>query len=553
MRCSVRLGSVSDCHPMVAERASVRILVAEDDPVSQKMLVLTLARWQYEVETADDGNAAWEALRGAEAPSLAILDWMMPGVEGPELCRRLRAEHASRPTYVIVLTARNAPRDVVTGLSAGADDYIAKPFDSDELHARVQVGVRVVELQRRLMESAHDLRAREAHLRAIVDHAQDGILTVDEQGSIRSFNPAAERIFGCAVRDAVGRSVGALISGPVAVQLVRGARTAQYREAVAHRGDGTRIPVELTVSRLDLEEGPLFAAIVRDVSERKQAELELRHAQKLESVGRLAAGIAHEINTPIQFVGDNTRFLGEGFAGLTGLVARYRRVCAVPGAIPEESRRDLKAAEAEADLEFLEAEIPRAIEQVLDGVDRVATIVRAMKEFAHPHQAEKAPADLNQALRSTLAVARNELKYVADVETELEDLPLVSCHGGDLNQVFLNLLVNAAHAIGDVVKETGAKGHIGVRTRRDGDDVVIAISDTGTGIPEEIRSHIFDPFFTTKEVGRGTGQGLAIARAIVTQKHAGSLTFESEVGRGTTFTIRLPIDGERRHGAGAAA
>jgi len=180
----------------------------------------------------------------------------------------------------------------------------------------------------------------------------------------------------------------------------------------------------------------------------------------------------------------------------------------------------------------------------LDGVARVATLVRAMKEFAHPDRKERAAADINAALLSTLTVARNELKYVAEVETEFGDLPLAVCNIGELNQVFLNLLVNAAHAIGDAVNGTGQKGVIRVRTSLEEDAVLISIADTGGGIPEDIRNKIFDPFFTTKESGRGTGQGLAIAHSVVVDKHGGTLTFASEVGKGTTFFIRLPLDGE---------
>jgi PAS domain S-box-containing protein len=522
----------------------VNILVAEDDLVSRRLLAVTLERWGYDVRTADDGDVAWDALHAPDAPPLAILDWMMPGIEGPDLCRRLRAEHASRPLYVILLTAKNRPAEVAAGLSAGADDYIVKPFEREELHARVQVGVRVVELQRGILESARELREREEHIRAIVDHAKDGILTIDEEGIIRSFNPSAGRIFGVAAADAIGRGVSILMPGLVPASLApEGIETGRYREVEARRSDGTVIPVELAVSRVDRGTSSHYAAIVRDVGERKRAELELRHAQKLESVGRLAAGIAHEINTPIQFVGDNLRFLSKSFSSFMGVVAQYRGACAASGAIPDDVRRELRAAEEEADLAYLETEVPRATDQALEGVGRVAKIVRAMKEFAHPDQPEKAPVDLNQALRSTLTVARNEIKYFADVETDMDDLPAVSCHAGDLNQVFLNLFVNAAHAIADVVKNTGEKGRIRVRTRREGDEAVIAISDTGAGIPEDIRTRIFDPFFTTKEIGRGTGQGLAIARAVVTQKHGGTLTFESEVGHGTTFTIRLPING----------
>ena len=194
--------------------------------------------------------------------------------------------------------------------------------------------------------------------------------------------------------------------------------------------------------------------------------------------------------------------------------------------------------------DYLRLEIPKAMDQMLDGIKRVATIVRAMKEFSHIDRSpEKTPADLNKALESTLVVARNELKHVAEVETEYGTLPAVLCHGGDLNQVFLNLLVNAAHAIGDVVKQSGTKGLILVRTRQIDDWVEVSIADTGGGIPEEIQGKIFNPFFTTKEVGKGTGQGLTLARALVVEKHGGTLTFETELGKGTTFYVRLPVNG----------
>jgi two-component system NtrC family sensor kinase len=205
--------------------------------------------------------------------------------------------------------------------------------------------------------------------------------------------------------------------------------------------------------------------------------------------------------------------------------------------------RHLEVFEAEkaADMDYLLEEIPKALVQSTEGVKRIATIVAAMKEFAHPHHSEKAPIDLNRALESTLIVARNEIKYVADVRTDFGILPPVLCYGGDINQVFLNLLVNAAHAIQELVNGSDQRGVIGVKTRQEGDHVLISISDTGCGIPENIRAKIFEPFFTTKEVGRGTGQGLAIARSIVVEKHAGTLSFNSEVGKGSTFFISLPL------------
>ena len=307
--------------------------------------------------------------------------------------------------------------------------------------------------------------------------------------------------------------------------------------------DGRTIDVEIKCHVIDYEGRRAGLTIAQDITERRKAEVDLRHAQKLEAVGRLASGITHEIDTPIQFVGDNLRFLADGFQDLHRLLKQYNDL--VSSAVAEEAHCEaltaMREAVAAADLEYLLAEIPRALTQSLDGVGRVATIVKAMKDFAHPQQGQKAPANLNEALASTLVVARNELKYVANVETDFADLPAVECHLGDLNQVFLNMLINAAHAIGQVVNGTGRKGTIRVQTRQDGDWICIAISDTGCGIPEQIRGRIFDPFFTTKDVGRGTGQGLSISRSIVVDKHGGTLTFESEVGRGTTFHIGLPI------------
>jgi signal transduction histidine kinase len=284
----------------------------------------------------------------------------------------------------------------------------------------------------------------------------------------------------------------------------------------------------------------------REVQQRERVEVELRHGQKLQAVGQLAAGIAHEINTPAQFVGDSIRFLVEGFKDTQELMATYRQALAELGATPEHGAlvQRIKEAEEAADIAYLEENTYAAFTRALDGISRIAAIVSAMKEFAHPDQREKRPADLNRALRATLTVAESQYSHCADVETEFGELPQVLCHLGDLNQVFLNLLVNAAHAISEVTEKGGNRGRIVVRTGPEGSKVRIQISDTGSGIPEEIRDRVFDPFFTTKEVGRGSGQGLAIARSVVVDKHHGSLTFESAVGGGTTFTILLPVDGK---------
>jgi signal transduction histidine kinase len=287
------------------------------------------------------------------------------------------------------------------------------------------------------------------------------------------------------------------------------------------------------------------STLLAEVADRNRMEIQLRHAQKMESIGQLAAGIAHEINTPTQFIGDNTRFVQDAFESLSRLVAHYERLlqAAEAGAVGPELIQAVRDAAAAADLGYLNREIPAAIRQSLEGIERVSNIVRAMKEFSHPGTTEKIELDLNHAIESTLTVCRNEWKYVAELKTDFDpDLPPVPVLPGEFNQVILNIVINATHAIADVVGPHGErKGLITVATRRDGGWAEVRIRDTGTGIPEAARQRIFDPFFTTKKVGQGTGQGLAIAHSVVVRKHGGTIGFETETGRGTTFVIRLPL------------
>lgn len=397
----------------------------------------------------------------------------------------------------------------------------------------------------------HALRASEQRYRELFENAGEIIFTTDLEGRFTSLNLAGQQTFGYTPEEAAQLDLWRVVVPKSWEALKRAfkemldddAQPVSEIEVLVKERRRVKLDVK---SRLIREDGlPVgIQAIARDITGRDIAEMELRQTQKLESVGRLAAGIAHEINTPIQFVGDNARFLEDAFGSIKTLMGKFGelRDAAASGAVSPALLDDVRKAETTSDCEYLLEEIPKALAQTMEGVDRVATIVRAMKEFAHPEGKEMAPADLNKALLSTMTVARNELKYVADVETGFGDLPLVVCKVGDLNQVFLNLLVNAAHAIADATKGNG-KGRITVCTAVEGDKVHISIADTGTGIPQAIRGKIFDPFFTTKEVGRGTGQGLAIARSVVL-RHKGSLTFESELGKGTTFHIRLPISPE---------
>jgi len=289
-----------------------------------------------------------------------------------------------------------------------------------------------------------------------------------------------------------------------------------------------------------------FIARIDAEKEREAMELELRHAQKMESIGQLAAGIAHEINTPTQFISDNTRFLKDSFQDIGRLMNHYDQL--LQQSKKENVSLDIvsktEAVAREIDIDYLNAEVPKALQQSLDGLERVSRIVRAMKEFSHPGTGEKTLVNLNQAIESTLLVASNEWKYVAEIETHLDPaLPVVRCLPGEINQVILNLVVNAAQALAEMLGENSpCKGKISIATGICDEWAEIRIADSGPGIPEKHRARIFDPFFTTKAVGKGTGQGLAIAHAVIVEKHGGTLSFETAEGVGTTFLIRLPME-----------
>jgi PAS domain S-box-containing protein len=411
-------------------------------------------------------------------------------------------------------------------------------------------------------QAEEEMRRKTALLEAQLNCSIDGILVVDEKGKKILQNQR--------MTDLCKIPLG-IVDHPDDEELLNWVRQsaknpeqflAKVRYLYSHPDETSRDEIELKDGTiLDRYSAPMkgqagqyYGRIwtFRDITERKRTELErqrmevqLRQSQKLESIGQLAAGIAHEINTPTQYVGDNTRFVKDSFAAIVKVLKCFQELLAAAkaGAITPELLAQDEELLAASDLEYLYVQIPSALEETLEGVDRVGKIVRAMKDFSHPGANGKALANLNQAIESTVTVARNEWKYVADLKLNLDaTLPLVPCFLGEFNQAVLNLVVNAAHAIGDVVtKHPGTKGLITVQTRNEGEHVLVRVSDTGTGIPETARPRIFEPFFTTKDVGKGTGQGLAMVYGTVVSRHGGTVTFETEVGRGTTFTIRLPL------------
>lgn len=279
----------------------------------------------------------------------------------------------------------------------------------------------------------------------------------------------------------------------------------------------------------------------------RQLELEMMHNQKLESLGTLASGVAHEINTPMQYIRDNLDFLAGGFDSLLSLLREAKSIAqaAQDADLPPMLAARLaewRVRAAEADLDFIADETPQAIRQSSEGVDRVCDIVRAIKLFSHPDSADKAPESLEKLVTNTLTVSRNQWKYVAEVDTDFPpDMPAVYCHGGEISQVVLNLVVNAVHAIEDKVGKSGQTGRITIAGRAEGDNAVLTVTDDGAGIDPKNYGKLFDLFFTTKEPGRGTGHGLSICHTIVARKHGGTLTFRSEQGVGTSFIVILPI------------
>jgi PAS domain S-box-containing protein len=384
-------------------------------------------------------------------------------------------------------------------------------------------------------------RSNERRFRAFMDHSTVIASLISAERRVIYANAMFEWHFGIDPRDVIGKQLEA-VPLPLTERLLTlhdSVRRQKHgvesiEEFVSARGEEKR----WLVHAFPVDDGDAVSVgiVALDLSQQHHLERRLQQAQKLEAIGQLAAGVAHEINTPAQYVADNVRFLQQVFEDMRWLLADDRPRCADPGcALDTALRSRIPPDEAR----YLEGEVPRAFEQSLEGLSRVAAIVHSIKAFSHPGGKEAAYVDLNAAINNTLVVSRAEWKYVARAEVDLDPtLPLVRCHANEMNQVFLNLVVNAAHAMADKGKDNLLR----VTTRADGDSVRIMVSDTGSGIPEAIRGRIFDPFFTTKPVGKGTGQGLAISHAVVEQ-HNGSLDFESVVGEGTTFTIRLPVSG----------
>ncbi len=553
--------------PAASSQPASTILIVDDTPANVGVLVDYLEDNGFRVVVAQDGM---EGLKRAEfaRPDLILLDVMMPGMDGFETCRRLKAEDRTRDIPVIFMTALTDAGEKVNAFGVGAVDYVTKPFEIEEVLARVKTHLSLREMRRQL-EKQNELLQQEIHVRLqterslrltqfSVDHATVAVVWITPNGSLAYANEAACELvrYSRAEMMALG-----MYDIEVGVTQASWALNWAYIKERRHYTNETRVrtkggavlPLEATMNYLEFDGREYAIAYVRDVSERKRAEQnlsesyqklkesnrkleemyhQLLQSEKLASIGQLAAGVAHEINNPIAFVGANLSTLQEYVTGLLQLIAMYER--AEPQLAGQaETLAQLERLRKHIDLAHLRSDVRDLLAESQDGVQRVRRIVQDLKDFSRVGEAGRQSFDLHPGLDSTLNIVKNELKQKAEVVREYGELPSIEGVPAQINQVFLNLLVNAGQAIEN-------DGRIVIRTGHEAEWVWVEVEDSGRGIPADNMTRIFEPFFTTKPVGMGTGLGLSLSYGIVAQ-HGGRIDVTSQVGKGSTFRVWLPV------------
>jgi two-component system, NtrC family, sensor kinase len=533
---------------------------------------------KYRVDSAYQGEEGFqlvkEALEQNNPYIVAFVDMRMPpGWDGLETIKRLWS--IDPQLHIVICTAFSdhswneitdsfpnehrllvlkKPFDIVEVCqlaSAFSQKWHAEQTTKTTLHnLEEKVDARTSEMrheleERRRIEEA--LRASESEFAAIFETASDGIVIVDESGIIVRCNSAVRTLTGKTTEELLGINFAGLLEGSGKDQfrdVLNGIAMMPAQECELRGNDEKLKPISMSTSEFHVADRRRFTVTLRDMTEQKQMQRELTQAQKLESIGQLAAGIAHEINTPMQCVSGNVEFLRNCYERLFSVLDIYQEYLEGPERSWAERKETMDRLKKECRYDHIRDQAPPAIEEAADAVKKVIEIVRAMKAMSHPGTQEKVMTDVNELIRSASTISRNRWKYAAELILDLQpELPDILALPAELNQVMLNLIVNAADAVLDKVgqDETG-QGKITIRTRGHKDGILIEVEDSGTGIPERIRQKIFDPFFTTKEVGKGTGQGLAIAYDAVVKKHGGSISAESMAGEGTIFSVWLPLN-----------
>lgn len=506
----------------------------------------------FELDSAYQGEEALEmvtkALEVGNPYAMAFVDMRMPpGWDGLQTIEHLwKVDPRLQIGICTAFSDYSWSEIVARAVHRDRLLILKKPFDNIEV---CQLAISLT--------SKWDLERRaEAEIHSIVETAADGIVTVGPGGVIESCNEAATGLFRVKSKELIGREFASLLAPHGAEEWTTNVLKAdestpvsiQSLEVEALHADQTRSPLLLSVSEYRVADGRRFTAILRDLTDYKQLQAHLSQARRLESIGQLAAGVAHEINTPLQFSSQNLEFLETGLGGVRAVVEVLERNLSPEGPAKSWDDRWTECREVMSKnrWEWLCTEIPKAITDSLDGMDRVARIVHAMKELTHPGDANQpmTQTDLNDLVEKAITLTSNRWKMHAKLDRRLEPGGVaVLCSPQDLTRVIVNLLINASDAIEEKVRGLEKQGTITVSTSLDGEYGVLSVRDNGMGIPQEVQDRIFDPFYTTKEVGKGTGQGLTLSREIVVGRHRGELLVDSTPNEGTSFTIRLPVCG----------
>ncbi len=538
------------------------ILIVDDISLTRRQLSDILSESGYQVIQADSGVKAL-TLAIANQPQLIILDVVMPDMDGFQACRALKADPSLRDIPVIFISALDETSSKVKGFDAGGVDYIAKPFEKEEVLARVRthLSIRQLQLSLELANTEMEDRVHKRTSELITKHEQlsnlfqqvrhakiqweqtmdcidDIIMLVGEDGCLLRCNKALLQFAGIdSYKDLLGLDWLKLLAS---CGLHLGSLTSNSQE-LYHESSGRWFTVNwynyadkngAVIALHDMTTiKKVYEELGKAYDELKATHHRLVQQEKMASIGQLAAGVAHEINNPMGFISSNLETLGKYAERLRQFIAVQDEV--LKGVSDPDAAEKLAESRKRLKIDYLLNDIPALVAESNDGAVRVRTIVQNLKGFSRTDLAEMEPASINDCLDRAISIAWNELKYKVTLEKDFGELPTVNCYPQQLGQVFLNLLVNAAHAIEQ-------HGEIKVATRVEDGQVAISVSDSGCGIPEQNMDRIFEPFFTTKEIGTGTGLGLAISYEII-QSHGGTIDVESKVGRGTTFTVHLPI------------
>lgn len=531
------------------------ILIVDDEAPIRNLLTRYLIDAGYECFQAENAEKAKTAL-AERSFDLLLSDLNMPGETGLDLIRyaKIRFPEMGR----VMVTAFSSQKIASEIMDVGVYGYIIKPFSKEMVIIAVENALRHLRLNLHLQaykrELEKNISLKTEKLTAVMNNLSVGVIMIDRNMHVVEFNSRMLHFFPNLSQRAANFCHKIFNTPPdenisECFPIVETFETGKTTEVtrIIETPQGER-DFRIIASPVINSSGEIYSGILlfEDITEKLLLEKDLRNSQKLETVGQLAAGIAHEINTPAQYVGDNIHFVKNSFGDLGKLmdICSFWLKSHEQGTLSAEMHQKLAEEIRNADLDFLSEEMPAALDQSIEGIGRIERIVRAMKAFSHPGDEDKNNSDINKILETTITVSRNEWKYVTEMYKDFSsDLPLVPCYAGELSQAFLNIIVNSAHAISDALEKTGEKlGKISILTRKIDDSVEIRIRDTGGGIPEAIQDRIFEPFFTTKVRGKGTGQGLAIAHRVIVDRHQGELCFEVEKDKGTTFVIKLPVN-----------